>query len=383
MPSKSRKTPPSRNVSALPLPPVAILNDLSVGIIVYDHTGQPVYVNPALLQLLGREATSTDPGMLTPEDLAALAELRAPDSDLTTAPSDPAAHVQWTGKRTLLVRRADDSQSVIDISPTPLRDPTSGEVVGAVHACASVTTWYEQDATKEEFLSIASHELRAPLQPILLASRTIQRWIDRPEHRAELSTLADQIVAQSKRLSQLVLDMINMTRINAGVFVIEPAPTDLASIVRDVVAEQANLTRRDITLTGADDPLPLAGEDEKLWQALTNLINNAIKYSPAPAPVTVTVSRFTEADGAPWVRVAVRDQGVGIPADQVEHVFDRFYRASISKGMERQQQDGLGLGLYITRAIILGHGGRIYAAATLGEGSTFTIELPLRKEDGA
>ncbi|MBA3822768.1 MAG: HAMP domain-containing histidine kinase, partial [Ktedonobacterales bacterium] len=318
---------------------------------------------------------SSDHPPISLQDLAALGALYANVGDAAT-------HLTWMEERTWLVQRADGTQRAISVQPAPLRDPVSGEIVGAVHTLQSVQSWYDQDATKEEFLSVASHELRAPLQPLILASRFIQRWIDRPEHHVELATLADQIVQQSKRLSQLVLDMINMTRINSGVFVIERGATDVAKIVRDVVAEHQSLTKRDITLVGADAPIPMQADDEKLWQAFTNLISNAIKYSPAPAPVTVTLSHFTAADASPWLRVAVHDEGNGIPPEQVQHVFDRFYRAAVSKGMERQQQDGLGLGLYITRAIVTGHRGRIAATSVVGEGSTFTIELPLQQLDG-
>ncbi len=375
--SKPKKTVPAPKSLPWPVPPATILGEMATGVIVLDRAGQPTYANPAALHLLGRDADDTDPHRLTADDLAALADLRDTAGQPIPNPAESTAPLPQTEERTWLVRRTDGTQVAVGALPAPLHDPASGEVVGTVHTLHSVARWYEQDATKEEFLSVASHELRAPLQPIMLASRFIQRWVARPEHREELTVLADQIVTQSKRLSQLVLDMINMTRINEGVFVIERDAADAANILRNVVTEQTTVTHRDIALIGADDPIPLQADGEKLWQAYTNLISNAIKYSPAPAPIAVTVTQFTEADGAPWLRVAVRDEGTGIAPDQVAHVFDRFFRAAVAKGMERQQQDGLGLGLYITRAIIESHGGRIAATSVLSVGSTFTIELPV------
>ena len=344
----------------------------------FDQTGKMIYCNPAAFAIMGWDSSGTDPLTLEAKELNAAVDLREVTGEAVPTPADPAAHLLWSGERTWLVRRADGTQIAIGVLPAPLRDPATGEIVGAVHTFHDVSAWRQQDDVREEFLSVASHELRAPLQPLLLASRFIQRWIDRTDRRDDMVQLADEIVTQAKRMSLMVLDMLNMTRISAGRFSVDLAPTDIAKILRNVVAEQYTLTKRDIELVGADQPIPAQADDERLWQAFTNLISNAIKYSPAPAPVAITVTPFAEANGAPWLRIAVRDAGVGIPAEQLDHVFDRFYRASVAQKMERQQQDGLGLGLYITRAIVESHGGRIHAASTLGAGSTFTIELPLR-----
>jgi len=173
--------------------------------------------------------------------------------------------------------------------------------------------------------------------------------------------------------------MLDMTRINAGRFNVLPTPCDLASIARNVVEEQRAISHREIALSGDEAALPILAESERIWQALTNLINNAVKYSAAPAPIQVTLAKRTDGDGA-WARLAVHDRGCGIPPDHLPRVFERFYRASVTHQLAPQQQDGLGLGLYITHAIIIAHGGRIWAESVVGEGSTFFIELPLAAE---
>ncbi len=361
-----------------------ILEAVADGIVIYDLDGEPLYYNPAALQLLGWTQAGIDPRTLTYQERRAIYRLESmqgvPMEESSTAVE--VAHVQQLATQEWRLHRPDGSAVLLSIHPAPIRDPLTDEVIGAVHVLRDVTVWRQNDAIKDEFMSIASHELRAPLQPLLLASRFVQRWIDRPERKAELHDLAEEIVLQAKRMSRLVLDMLDMTRIHAGRFAVQAVPCDLAKIVRNVADEQHTISQRDICVSGSEQPIPILGESERLWQALTNIIQNAIKYSIAPAPVVVAMTTHRE-DGRAWARVAVTDRGCGIPAEHLPRLFERFYRASVSYQVAPQQQDGLGLGLFIAHAIIDAHGGRLRATSELNVGSTFTIDLPLVEEQAA
>jgi PAS domain S-box-containing protein len=355
-----------------------ILDAVADGIIVYDRDGEALYYNPAALEILGWAAAGIDPRTLTFAERQAIYRMETPQGEPITGDAIIMARMATFEQqgREVRLHRSDGSSVLLVLRPAIIRDDLTGETLGAVHVLRDVTAWRTSDAIKDEFMSVASHELRAPLQPLLLASRFIQRWIDRPERRDDLVGLADEIARQAKRMASLVQDMFDMTRINGGVFTITPAPCDLAAIVRNVAEEQQSISQRDVLLAGADAPISVTADSERIWQALTNLISNAIKYSPAPAPVTVTLMPF-DVDGVPWVRVTVDDRGIGIPADHLPHLFERFYRASVTYQMAPQQYDGLGLGLYITQAIIAAHGGHLTATSEVGVGSTFTVDLPV------
>jgi two-component system phosphate regulon sensor histidine kinase PhoR len=373
---------PAGNFGALAPPEYSaelntILSAVADGIIVYDRDGEALYYNPAALEILGWAAAGIDPRTLTFAERQAIYRLETPQGEPITVGVNIFARLASYGQQSeVRLHRPDGSSVVLMLRPAIIHDDLTGEILGAVHVLRDVTAWRMGDAIKDEFMSVAVHELRAPLQPLLLASRFIQRWIDRPERHDDLVGLAEEIARQTKRMTSLVQDMFDMTRINSGVFVITPAACDLAAIVRNVAEEQQTISQRDMLVVGADAPLTITADSERLWQALTNLISNAIKYSAAPATVEVTMMPILS-DGAPWVRITVADRGIGIPPDHLPRLFERFYRASVTYQMAPQQHDGLGLGLYISQAIIASHGGRLTATSEVGVGSTFIVELPV------
>ena len=244
-------------------------------------------------------------------------------------------------------------------------------------ALAIDNAWLYQQAqaavqVRDEFLSIASHELKTPLTALLLHLQLLARHARRgslanipPE---QMLRLLETGQGQVQRLSKLVDNLLDVSRITAGRLQLEPEAVDLAVVARDVVARFADETRvgGSPLFLQADTPVTGHWDRLRLDQVVTNLVSNAVKYG-AGHPVEVTVEATPTT-----ARLTVRDHGLGIPEEHLATIFDRFERA----GRDRSHA-GLGLGLYITRQIIQAHGGVIQVSSAPGAGSTFTVELPL------
>ena len=223
---------------------------------------------------------------------------------------------------------------------------------------------------KDDFLSIVSHELRTPLTSIQGYSQLLENRMRDSAGPKELSQI-HTIRTQVTRMRRLVEDLLDVSRIDRrGLVSIEPAPLDLAAELREAAARtEREHPERTITVR-APDSLPIQADRDRIGQVLTNLLDNAVKYSPAGGPVTVTA----DARGS-GVEVTVADEGIGLTPEQAERIFERFYQANDGAGARRP--GGLGLGLYITRAIVLAHGCEISAEPNpAGRGTLIRLRLP-------
>jgi PAS domain S-box-containing protein len=224
---------------------------------------------------------------------------------------------------------------------------------------------------REDFLSVASHELHTPLTPLRLHLQTLQRALatrDDGVGAGRLTAKVDKALAQVRRLSQLVDDLLDVSRLTSGRLRLRLEPVDLVELTRDLAerfseqARAAGCTLR-VTTTG---PTTGLWDRMRLEQVLTNLITNALKYGVGhPVELHVTAS----GGRARW---SIRDQGIGIAPEDLERIFGRFERA-----VSTRQYGGLGLGLYISRAIARASGGDIHVESQPGAGAVVTLELPL------
>ena len=224
---------------------------------------------------------------------------------------------------------------------------------------------------KDDFLSIVSHELRTPLTSIQGYSQLLEGRLrtDRDGESKEMAHLR-VIRSQVGRMRRLVDDLLDVSRIDRrGGVSIETIDFDLAALVREAVARVKRENREREMALSAPEALGVHADRDRIDQVLSNLLENAVKYSPDGGPIAVTVERR---GGEVEVRVA--DAGLGIPIEHRENVFERFYQADDEAG--RRRFGGLGLGLYISRAIIDAHGGRIWAAAERGGRSWIRVRLP-------
>jgi signal transduction histidine kinase len=256
--------------------------------------------------------------------------------------------------------------------------------IGALYAAAqdNVERLQEFDRLKSQFLSMASHELKTPLTSISgylqvglkRAQRRLERGHPGPEEweRDTLTDIkdAETLNRQTRRLSRLVNELLDVSRIQTGRVEFQRDPVDLLELAREVAARaQTTTTQHDVVvLPPTMGESVVAGDRDHIEQVLSNLVENAIKYSPAGGKVTIS---FRDESGQ--VAFGVQDQGLGIPPDQQQAIFELFYRSPNAKS---QHSGGMGLGLYISNEIVRRHGGAIQVDSIAGSGSTFTVLLP-------
>jgi signal transduction histidine kinase len=222
-------------------------------------------------------------------------------------------------------------------------------------------------ALRADFVSLVSHELRSPMAAVIGAARTLQmRWRElQPEQREGFLAL---IGDETTRLAALIGDVLDTSRIEAGTFSYRFSDVDVASLVREIVAS-ASVSQDEVPIVAETaSPVPtVRGDSERLRQVFANLVDNAVKYSPAGEPVEVEVG---QSNGA--VVVWVRDRGPGIKPDDQLLIFEKFGRV-----FSGSPKPGTGLGLYIARSIAEAHGGTIEVSSAPGRGATFRVELPV------
>ena len=240
------------------------------------------------------------------------------------------------------------------------------EVTGIVVTFGDISEQVELERMKDEFSAHVTHDLRSPLTTIRGFTEMVREG---DEVSDEVRGQLDAVLRGTKRLEDLIDDLLTVAKLDSTEADDVRAPVDVAALARslaeDLAAEAATRSLR--IEVEAPDRLEVVANADQLERALANLTSNAVKFSPDGGTVSIRVG----ADGE-RCRVAVSDQGPGIPADEIEQLGTRFFRASTSDGVK-----GTGLGLAITREVAESHGGALRVESALGEGSTFTVELPL------
>lgn len=262
----------------------------------------------------------------------------------------------------------------VEWSATAIMD--AGTVSGAVLTFRDIAERKVVERMKDEFVSVASHELRTPLTSIRGALGLIAGGVF-GAIPAEADELIRTALRNTERLGRLVNDLLDLDRMRSGAIELQRHEIDIAEIGRQAVdvmrpMAQAAGVRLELEMTGCVLPL----DADRMLQTLTNLISNAIKFSPSGSAITVRSDRSGDE-----LLVRVIDQGRGIPADQLALVFERFHQV---RAADASAGSGTGLGLAIAREIVTRHDGRIWAESE-GRGSTFVIALPCpaNARDGA
>ncbi|MHB1132868.1 MAG: PAS domain S-box protein [Chloroflexota bacterium] len=256
----------------------------------------------------------------------------------------------------------------VSASAAPVRS-SDGRPMGAVLVLQDITYQHRIEEEREGFVHAISHDLRNPLTAVLGQAQLLRMALSGGNlpyaHRS-----LDAIIKGARVMASMLNDLADSTRMETGQLQIEHEPLDLRNFVTDMVERMPSLTETSRIVVEAPEELPLVLADaDRLERVLANLLSNAISYSPPDAQVTVRL----EVKGREVV-TSVQDHGVGIPNNELTHIFERYRRGSHSR---RARREGLGLGLYTAKGIVEAHGGQIWVSSEVDKGSTFSFTLPL------
>lgn len=291
--------------------------------------------------------------------------------------------VQLSGViRNLEVHRKRKDGVIIDaaLAVSPIVDE-QGDAVGFLHLAKDITEKqrYEKrlkelDKMKSDFVSNVSHELRTPLTAIKGSVDNMLDGITGALNEKQMRYLA-RVKSNTDRLTRLINDLLDLSRIEAGKIDLRPANLSLVALTREV-AESLKPVAAEKLIT-LDVLSPSTGvtawaDRDKVAQVLMNLIGNAVKFTPVHGKVTVGV----RPNGDDWVQISIADTGPGIPWEEISTIFDKFYQIA---GADKHKTKGTGLGLAISKALVEMHGGKIWAQSEVGKGSTFCFTLPAQQ----
>jgi PAS domain S-box-containing protein len=332
---------------------VAILANIADGIVAVDRDGNVVLWNAAAEQITG----------VPQEEAIGHTTLQVLQRDLESGGEAPA------GQRLVSILRGGE-EVWLSLSEAVMRDPL-GAVAGRIFAFRDISADRMVEQVKSDFVAAVSHELRTPLTSIYGFAETLLRQ-DIPFGEEERRTFLGYIASESGRLTEIVDQLLNVARLDAGDLQVELGRIDVGSVMSEVVetVEGANDHRFEIDLP--EEPLAAEADPDKVRQVFNILVENALRYSPEGGTVTVGARR-----NADRVEVRVVDEGMGIPAAEREWIFRKFYRA---ESAARDGAAGTGLGLFIAKELVNAMGGRIWVDSTEGEGSSFAFELPVARD---
>ncbi len=329
----------------------AVVDHTSEGIAVFDGSGAPVLWSPAMTTITGLNLTTLNAGAGA-EILSNLSQLRGLNTGVEG--------------RVVTIVRLDGEERELNVAVVALHD----EAELSVMTVRDVTQQRRLERMKSDFIATVSHELRTPITPIKGYAQLLSTRWDRmtPEKRGHILGTIEE---RANHLSRLVDDLLLASRasdVATAKLDVSIGTGRLAELVDRAVAALPDLGPQ-LTVVGGDAPVLV--DFERAVQCLTNLIGNAGKYSPPDSPIRV---EYGPQDGEPWAVVTVIDEGRGIPAEELDRVFEKFYRVEDPMTMTT---GGNGLGLFISRELARAMNGDITVESTLGRGSRFQLKLPL------
>jgi signal transduction histidine kinase len=245
-------------------------------------------------------------------------------------------------------------------------EPSSGEV-----GTASLVELRRVNKIRRDFIANVSHELKTPATSLKLLAESLVEILDEDPEQARF--FAEQLKNETERLAQLITDLLDLARLESEEGIPNPTPVDATSVLMLVLSRLRPTARqKNITLSwngaGSTNLYTVPGDETQLISMFTNLVDNAVKYTPFGGSVEVA-AESNESE----VVVRVSDTGIGIPREKLSRIFERFYRVDKARS---KKTGGTGLGLSIVRHVAENHGGHVAVESVLGEGSTFTVCLP-------
>jgi PAS domain S-box-containing protein len=347
----------------------SILNSAAEGIVSVDRSGRLVMLNPAAEQLtgytIGEMRGLSARALLHHSQVDAQAD-RAAEASIASA----LASGMMSSRQTDAFVRRDGSSFQVEYTVMPIRE--GSDTTGAVLTFHDISERAAIERTKDEFIAVVSHELRTPLTSMRASLGLLHSGLlDLRTEQAK--RMVDLAVSNTDRLIRLVNDILDVQRLTSQDFSFDKQRVNVSEIVeRCVNSQRAVAESARIKIVESVQNGEVVADAARVVQALTNLVANAIKFSPPDSQVEVSV-RFRDGSAV----FSVRDYGRGIPANKVEALFSRFKQLDAS---DARSAGGAGLGLSIARMLVEGHGGQIWVHSTVGEGTTFWFTIPVMRQ---
>ena len=332
-----------------------ILGSIGEGILALDENGRPIHWNDTFLNMLGLE------------DIRCIFETDREDIRLLLEACAETARTSATQALSKSVREG--KQLAAEVRALPLE----GEQIGSLCVVRDVSEAERMEQGRRRYVANISHELRTPLTGIRgLIEPLIDGYIETEEEKQECYAI---ILRETVRLQKLVGDMLDLSRLQTGGYVLETEVEDIRKTVREAIQSVAVLAReKQLMLEQSlpDTPVPCRINSDRLHQVLLILLDNAISYTPSGGSISVEISRTED-----WGLVRVRDTGSGISPEELPYIWERFYKADAS----RTKTKGVGIGLSIAKILVELMGGEIHAVSEPGKGTEFSFTLPLSGEE--
>lgn len=346
---------------------LTIIEQLPVGVLITDSHGALVESNRQLEKILG---TKMPMGFVMGRDT--IPDVTIDGKEITPSRS-PLAIALSKGKavlaKELLFKRPDGKEVFLRVNSAPIHN-RKGQIIAAASIISDITESKEGEKRKDDFINMASHELKTPITSLRLYIDILLKQMNKKDDKTY--KIGKSIAYQADRIQELVSDLLDVSRLQTGKLSFAKEEFRLDQLVEQTVGELQGITKDQKIVINSKGVTKVNADKFRIYQVITNLITNAVKYSPEKTTITVAVEKHK--DNA---LVSVKDEGRGIAKDQQKKIFERLYQITSQSSL---QASGLGMGLYISREIIRKHKGTIWVESEKGKGSTFYFTLPLFKK---
>lgn len=344
----------------------SILAQLPVGILIADMNLEVVYTNKQIEKILGLKIpTGYKIGIDKP-----LVNGTWNDKPVTLNDS-PIVHTIKTGKpitgREFAITRKDNKRAFIQISSSLITNIRGGNIAG-VSIITDITKNKELDMRKDDFINMASHELKTPMTSLKLYVSILKK-MQKDISNIKIGTIVKNIEHQAGRLERLVADLLDVSRLQTGKLIFTKQKFDLNKLIRETVdTAQSTTSNHEIVFRKSKNVI-VEADRFRIYQVISNLLTNAVKYSPKSKSISVDLKKSGDE-----IVVSVKDRGVGIARDEKSRIFEKLYQVKANK---EKTFPGFGMGLFIAKEIVKRHKGKIWVESEPGRGSTFYFSLPV------
>ncbi len=335
-----------------------IINRMANGVMVTNRNLEIVLHNPAFMRLLEISKEIENPAPIT--------EIMNDESLIETLKQIQSGKISESES---VSQEISTGKNVLRAISAPALGPDKS-IAGTVTVLEDITAFKQLDQMKSDFVNMVAHELRSPLVSIRQINSVLLEGLAGPLEEKQ-QDFVDRGKKKIDALLELINDLLDVARIEAGQYVQRRIPTDIGKIIEEAVSLMGpRAEEQGITLThSCRDLKPVQADPKNMEEIFNNLVSNAINYSPEGGHVTLTAQGLGE-----YMEIKVQDTGVGIPPEELPKIFDKFYRV---KSPKTRQVIGTGLGLYIVKGIVEAHQGTIDVESTVDKGTTFRILLPV------